>query len=147
MSEAELDLGHELVYQADVEGVYVPYRSLKPVHGVFLRWCAEQEIPEDQQKHVKSVEVYRESGGQLVAHFARHDLYTPEEHAQKVAEAKAKGGTGSVSRVKVYGARKADGKPDIRTHVEHHLVSSIKLLLDDLDAPAGLSLSEPGVNA
>lgn len=137
---------HELVYEADTTGVHVPYRSLKPVTNAFLTWWDEQELPADQRSNVERLEVYREDGGQLVAHCTRRNLYTPEEHAEMVAASKAKGGTGSVSKVKVYGVL-ADGRADVRTHVEKHLVSSIQTLLDDMDAPAGLSLSEPGVNA
>jgi hypothetical protein len=119
---------HVLVYRASVAGVFHPRRSLKPITDAWLAWCAEQGLDE-HRKDTESVEIYQDERGQLTAHFIKRDVLSEQELAAK----RAKLGTDAVGRVKVYGTLPG-GKLDTRTHVEKHPVTSIKILLDDLDA-------------
>lgn len=125
------------VFQAQVDGVTVPARSLRPLGDAWAAWCASEGIDDTW---VKQVDVTRFDDGTLIAYCTRYEELPPTELA--LAREKHE----SISGLAVYPGQ----KPLMtRTYITHHPVSSIQPLLDAA-FPRGVTcrpdcICDPGV--
>lgn len=102
------------------------YFDLKP-------WSEEQGI---DIAYVNQIDVTEHDDGTLVAYLNRYELLSDEEYAAALAQV---GTEGQVSRLRVY----RDEYPMVHAFIEHHPVTSIQLLLDQLVPECLISEKEP----